>query len=41
MQTFYGNDIDEVYNPLLLFEHLGMEANWDKINYYILLDELF
>ncbi|WMJ90771.1 APH(3') family aminoglycoside O-phosphotransferase [Anaerocolumna sp. MB42-C2] len=25
----------------LLFEELGMEPNWEKINYYILLDELF
>ncbi|WP_074351544.1 APH(3') family aminoglycoside O-phosphotransferase [Proteiniborus sp. DW1] len=25
----------------LLFKHLDMEADWERINYYILLDELF
>lgn len=25
----------------LLFRHLGIEPNWEKIEYYILLDELF
>jgi len=25
----------------LLFSCLGLEPNWDKIKYYILLDELF
>ena len=28
-------------NADMLFEALGIEPNWDKINYYILLDELF
>lgn len=30
---------DEYIN--MLFEHLKLEPDWDKINYYILLDELF
>lgn len=25
----------------MLFEHLKIEPDWEKINYYILLDELF
>jgi aminoglycoside phosphotransferase len=25
----------------LLFSHLGIEPDWNKLNYYILLDELF
>jgi len=25
----------------LLFEHLGIKPDWDKVDYYILLDELF
>ena len=25
----------------LLFEELGMAPDWDKIRYYVLLDELF
>lgn len=29
------------FNHHLLFEKLGLEPNWDKIRYYILLDELF
>ena len=29
------------FNPDMLFDALGIEPNWDKINYYILLDELF
>ena len=28
-------------NPEELFEVLGIKPNWEKINYYILLDELF
>ncbi|QHQ62909.1 APH(3') family aminoglycoside O-phosphotransferase [Anaerocolumna sedimenticola] len=34
----YGKD--SVYTSQL-FEELGIKANWEKINYYILLDELF
>lgn len=29
------------YDELLLFRELGIEPDWDKIRYYILLDELF
>ena len=25
----------------ILFQHLGLEPDWEKIDYYILLDELF
>lgn len=37
----YGGKVYEDFNPNLLFEKLGIEPDWDKINYYILLDELF
>ena len=36
-----GEKIYEGFNPELLFEALGIEPDWDKIRYYILLDELF
>lgn len=29
------------YDELLLFRELGIDPNWEKIRYYILLDELF
>lgn len=29
------------YHPDMLFKQLGIEPDWDKIRYYILLDELF
>lgn len=29
------------YNPNLLFKKLRIEPNWDKLRYYLLLDELF
>jgi len=29
------------YHPDMLFEELGIAPDWDKINYYILMDELF
>ncbi len=29
------------YDDLLLFDELGLEPDWEKIRYYILLDELF
>ena len=29
------------YDELLLFRELDIEPNWEKIRYYILLDELF
>ncbi len=34
-------NVDKTKYIDLLFEHLNIEPNWDKINYYILLDELF
>lgn len=37
----YGGKVYEDFNPDMLFEKLGVEPDWDKINYYILLDELF
>lgn len=29
------------FDPMQLFRELGMDPNWEKIRYYILLDELF
>ncbi len=37
----YGGKVYEDFNPDMLFEKLGIEPDWEKINYYILLDELF
>ncbi len=40
----YGRDHADTYadyDDLLLFKELGMEPDWEKIRYYILLDELF
>lgn len=37
----YGGKKYEGYNPGMLFEKLGIEPDWEKIKYYILLDELF
>lgn len=37
----YGGKVYKDFNPDMLFEKLGIEPEWDKINYYILLDELF
>jgi kanamycin kinase/aminoglycoside 3'-phosphotransferase-3 len=37
----YGGKIYEDFDPDRLFEKLGIKPDWDKINYYILLDELF
>ena len=37
----YGGKVYENFNPDMLFEKLGLEPNWEKINYYLLLDELF
>lgn len=37
----YGGKVYEDFNPDMLFEALGIEPNWEKINYYLLLDELF
>lgn len=37
----YGGPVHEKADPALLFWHLGIEPDWEKIRYYILLDELF
>ena len=37
----YGGKVYEDFDPDMLFEELGIEPNWEKINYYLLLDELF
>ena len=31
----------DYFNPDILFEELGIEPDWEKIKYYILMDELF
>jgi len=37
----YGGKVYKDFNPDKLFEVLGIEPDWEKINYYLLLDELF
>ncbi len=37
----WGKKIYQDFNPELLFEALGIKPDWEKIRYYILLDELF
>ena len=37
----YGGKVYEDFNPDILFEKLGVEPNWEKIRWYLLLDELF
>ncbi len=37
----YGGKVYEDFNPEMLFEKLGIEPDWEKIKYYLLLDELF
>ena len=37
----YGGKVYEDFNPDMLFETLEIEPNWEKIKYYLLLDELF
>lgn len=37
----YGGKIYEDFNADILFDKLGIEPDWDRIRYYILLDELF
>lgn len=37
----YGGKVYEDFQPDMLFEKLGIEPDWEKINYYLLLDELF
>lgn len=36
-----GDNVYSGYDEFLLFRELGIEPNWEKIRYYILLDELF
>lgn len=37
----YGGKVYEDFNPDMLFEKLGVEPDWEKIKFYLLLDELF
>lgn len=37
----YGGKVYPDYDPNMLFEKLGILPDWEKIRYYILLDELF
>ena len=37
----YGGKVYEDFHPEMLFEKLGIEPDWERIRYYILLDELF
>ena len=37
----YGGKVYEDFNPELLFEKLGIKPDWEKINWHLLLDELF
>lgn len=37
----YHNQAYQGYDEMLLFRELGLKPDWEKIRYYILLDELF
>ena len=37
----YGGKVYADFCPDILFEKLGLEPDWEKLRYYILLDELF
>lgn len=37
----YGGKVYPDFNPDMLFDKLGMEPDWEKLRYYILLDEMF
>ena len=37
----WGGNVYPDIRPEVLFEELGIEPDWDRIHYYILLDELF
>ena len=37
----YGGKVYEDFNPNILFEKLEIKPDWDKIKWYLLLDELF
>lgn len=38
---YHGGTVYSGYDELSLFRELGIEPDWKKIRYYILLDELF
>ncbi len=38
---YNGGKLYEGYYPEMLFEKLGVKPDWEKLKYYILLDELF
>ena len=38
---FFGGKIDPDFNADILFDKLGITPDWDKLNYYFLLNELF
>ena len=37
----YGGEVYEGIDPEMLFEYLEIEPDWEKMKYYLLLDELF
>lgn len=37
----YGGRVYDGFEPMKLFEYLEMEPDWNKMKYYLLLDELF
>ena len=37
----YGGNVYADFNPDMLFDKLGVEPDWEKIKWYLLLDELF
>lgn len=37
----YGGKVQKEFHSEILFEKLGIKPDWEKIRYYILLDELF
>lgn len=37
----YGGKVYDDFNPDMLFDKLGVEPDWEKIKWYLLLDELF
>ena len=37
----YGGPVREGFDASILFEKLGIEPDWEKIRYYLLMDELF
>lgn len=39
--SYHGRQAYEGIDDLLLFRELDLEPDWEKIRYYILLDELF